>query len=116
MYFAGEMLSVPGMAHQVSVVAANHNIKANSIDNVLVGRVSAEEFSEAWKEGRQLKRLMEEDLRKSYDFTTVLVDPPRAGLDAESCKVLIYLSGGISACHDMMLLVGSNCAILPPCR
>ena len=33
-----------------------------------------------------MTRLEEKDLRECYDFSTVLVDPPRAGLDDESVK------------------------------
>jgi len=83
---------------KTSVAAAKHNIEANKIDNVLVGRVSAEEFSEAWKTGKQMKRLEERDLKASYDFSTVLVDPPRAGLDADTVKMvqdfehIVYIS------------------------
>jgi len=83
---------------KTSVAAAKHNISANDTENVMVGRVSAEEFSEAWKEGTKLSRLDEKDLRESYDFKTVLVDPPRAGLDESTVKLvtefdnIVYIS------------------------
>lgn len=80
-----------------SVNAAQFNIEVNQIDNVDIVRLSAEEFTEAMKTEREFSRLNGIDL-KSYNFTTVLVDPPRAGLDEESLKMIqdypeiIYIS------------------------
>ena len=80
-----------------SVNAAQFNIEVNNIDNVEIVRLSAEEFTEALRTGRQFSRLNGIDL-SGYNFTTVLVDPPRAGLDEESLKMIqdypeiIYIS------------------------
>ncbi|MEH6580034.1 MAG: tRNA (uridine(54)-C5)-methyltransferase TrmA [Amphritea sp.] len=72
---------------KVSVRAAEYNIEANNIDNVTVLRMSSEEFSQALQGVREFRRLQERNLDlNSYDFTTVLVDPPRSGLDDETVK------------------------------
>ncbi|SDK82429.1 tRNA (uracil-5-)-methyltransferase [Modicisalibacter muralis] len=72
---------------RTSVASANVNLKANTIDNAVVARMSAEEFAEALvgeKGGRRVVDMALDD----YVLTTVLVDPPRAGLDAPSCERL----------------------------
>jgi tRNA (uracil-5-)-methyltransferase len=68
---------------KVSVRAAQYNAEANGIHNVAVVRMSAEEFSDALLRGKTYVRLTEVDIA-SHDFDTILVDPPRAGLDADS--------------------------------
>lgn len=72
---------------RTSVASARANLEANGIDNVVVGRMSAEEFSAALKGEKGGRRVAEMAL-EDYDFSTVLVDPPRAGLDAASCEQL----------------------------
>jgi len=72
---------------RTSVASANVNLAANGIDNAMVARMSAEEFAQALageKQGRRVSDMALDD----YDFSTVLVDPPRAGLDAASCEQL----------------------------
>lgn len=63
-----------------SVEAAQFNIAANAIKNLNIIRMSAEDFSDAMAGKREYTRLKGIDL-KSYDFNTIFVDPPRAGLD-----------------------------------
>ncbi len=80
-----------------SVDSANHNIDLNNITNVKVIRLSAEEFTQALNGVREFRRLQGIDL-KSYNCRTILVDPPRAGIDLESLKLIaryeriIYIS------------------------
>ncbi|MDO6765671.1 tRNA (uridine(54)-C5)-methyltransferase TrmA [Agarivorans sp. 1_MG-2023] len=65
-----------------SVQAAQYNIKVNQIDNVKILRLSAEEFTQAMLGEREFRRLQEADVDlSSYQCDTILVDPPRAGLD-----------------------------------
>jgi tRNA (uracil-5-)-methyltransferase len=74
------------MATEVSksaVAAARRNFESNGLSNVLVARMRSEEFVEAWRSGRKYQRLENTDL-KTYDFKTLLVDPPRSGLDDET--------------------------------
>ena len=54
--------------------------------------MSSEEFSEALKGDVEKRRLQNIDLT-SYDFGTVLVDPPRAGLDALTLNVVSQYPG-----------------------
>jgi len=72
---------------RTSVASARENLAANRIENVTVGRMSAEEFAAALKGEKGGRRVAEWALDE-YDFTTVLVDPPRAGLDEASCRQL----------------------------
>jgi tRNA (uracil-5-)-methyltransferase len=70
-----------------SVAAARRNFEANHVDNVFVARMSSEEFTQAWQTGKKFNRLEGINLKK-YDFKTLLVDPPRAGLDDQTIKVV----------------------------
>ncbi|MGL1833652.1 tRNA (uridine(54)-C5)-methyltransferase TrmA [Rhodocyclaceae bacterium SMB388] len=63
-----------------SVRAAEYNLAANRVDNVTMVRMSSHEISDALAGGRAYRRLKDVDLR-SYRFSTLFVDPPRAGLD-----------------------------------
>ncbi|MCW8831859.1 MAG: tRNA (uridine(54)-C5)-methyltransferase TrmA [Colwellia sp.] len=80
-----------------SVKSAQVNIKANKINNIDIVRMSSEEFSQAMNGERQFRRLEGFDLT-TYNYDTVLVDPPRAGLDVDSIelvsrfKKIIYIS------------------------
>ncbi len=82
---------------KTSVKSAQVNIKANNIDNIDIVRMSSEEFSQAMNGERQFRRLEGFDL-STYNYDTVLVDPPRAGLDKESVELvsrfnkIIYIS------------------------
>jgi tRNA (uracil-5-)-methyltransferase len=80
-----------------SVRSAQFNIAENNIDNVSILRLSSEEFTEVLQGKRQSRRTEGLDLA-SFKFDTVLVDPPRAGLDDETVKqiqtypAIIYIS------------------------
>jgi len=65
---------------KISVRSAEYNFAANNIDNVTIVRMSSEEFTEALNGIRPFRRLKDIDL-ESYNFSTIFVDPPRAGLD-----------------------------------
>ena len=70
---------------RTSVASANVNLEANGVTNAHVARMSAEEFALALKGEKEGRRVAEMALDE-YDFSTVLVDPPRAGLDEQSCQ------------------------------
>jgi len=80
-----------------SVSAALANLADNGIDNVELVRLSAEELTEALNGVRPFRRLAHIDLG-SYDFGTVFVDPPRAGMDPATCELtrrfdrILYIS------------------------
>ena len=63
-----------------SVNSANKNFEMNAVDNVTIARMSSEEFTQALNRERPFRRLAHVDL-DSYNFSTIFVDPPRAGLD-----------------------------------
>ena len=60
-------------------------------------RLSAEELTQALNEVRPFRRLAGIDL-KSYSFGSVFVDPPRAGMDPDTCELtrrferILYIS------------------------
>lgn len=70
-----------------SVSAAQFNIMANQINNLQIIRMSAEEFTQAMNGVREFNRLKGIDLR-DYDCNTIFVDPPRAGLDLDTIKLV----------------------------
>jgi len=82
---------------KTSVNAAQFNIEMNKVDNLTIVRLSSEEFVEAMSGVREFRRLSDIDLTK-YDFSTVLVDPPRAGIDDKTLDLIqqfdniIYIS------------------------
>jgi tRNA (uracil-5-)-methyltransferase len=82
---------------KTSVRSAQINIKQNNIDNIDIVRMSSEEFSQAMNGDRKFRRLENFDLT-AYNYDTVLVDPPRAGLDKDSVELvrrfnkIIYIS------------------------
>ncbi len=80
-----------------SVNAALANLADNAIDNIELVRLSAEELTVALNGVRPFRRLAHIDL-PSYDFGTVFVDPPRAGMDPDTCELtrrfdrILYIS------------------------
>ena len=63
-----------------SVNSANINFEMNAVENAAIVRMSSEEFTQALNGERPFRRLSHIDL-DSYNFSTIFVDPPRAGLD-----------------------------------
>jgi tRNA (uracil-5-)-methyltransferase len=63
-----------------SIRSALYNCELNGVENISFVRMSAEEVSAALKGEREFRRLRGIAL-EDYCFSTVLVDPPRAGLD-----------------------------------
>lgn len=80
-----------------SIQAALENCELNKVNNITFARLSSEEMTEALNGERAFTRLKDIDLQ-SYNFTTVLVDPPRAGLDEGTIQLIsniqniIYIS------------------------
>jgi tRNA (uracil-5-)-methyltransferase len=54
---------------------------ANGVDNIFIARMSSEEFTEAWKTKASKRRLEGLGEWDALNMRTVLVDPPRSGLD-----------------------------------
>ena len=82
---------------KTSVAAAQDNITQNSIDNLKIIRMSSEEFVQAQQGVREFRRLQGINLA-DYQCKTVLVDPPRAGLDDSTVEMvsqyenIVYIS------------------------
>ena len=101
---------------KTSVRAALWNIEANRSGNVAVARLSAEEFTEAYTGGRAFRRLQEQGtVLADYRFSTVFVDPPRAGVDDGTLALLkqfdhiIYISCNPETLRDNVdQLAGSH--------
>ncbi|HEY7883698.1 MAG TPA: tRNA (uridine(54)-C5)-methyltransferase TrmA [Cellvibrionaceae bacterium] len=80
-----------------SVNSARYNMALNQVENIDIVRMSSEEFSEALDKVRPFRRLATIDL-DSYNFSTLLVDPPRAGLDPHTTAIaqrfdnIVYIS------------------------
>ncbi len=70
-----------------SIRAAEENCRLNGAGNIRFVRMASEEMVEALQGTRRFKRMEGIDL-ETYRFSTVLVDPPRAGLD-ESTRTLV---------------------------
>jgi tRNA (uracil-5-)-methyltransferase len=70
-----------------SVAAAQVNLRLNKIDNVTILRMSSEEFVQALNQERTFRRLADVDLSQ-YHCQTVLVDPPRSGLDDDTLSMV----------------------------
>ncbi len=80
-----------------SIKAAKENCLLNGVKNITFVRLSAKETTQALKKVRSFNRLRGVEL-DSYNFSCILVDPPRAGLDDESKELvsgfenIIYIS------------------------
>ncbi|CAH9066462.1 tRNA/tmRNA (uracil-C(5))-methyltransferase [Pseudoalteromonas holothuriae] len=80
-----------------SVYSAQYNIAANNIKNLDIIRMSSEEFTQAMNGERSFSRLNGISLQ-DYHCQTILVDPPRAGMDELTCRLvanydnIIYIS------------------------
>lgn len=84
---------------KTSVQAAEWNIAANGRNNIAIARLSAEKFTEAFTRQREFKRLKNSNIDlKDYDFSTIFIDPPRAGVDDKTLNLvaqferIIYIS------------------------
>lgn len=82
---------------KTSVKAALQNINDNQIDNITLVRLSAEELTQALNKVRPFNRLSHVNL-EDYQFGTIFVDPPRAGMDKDTCELarrfsrILYIS------------------------
>lgn len=104
--FATEVARVP-------TETAIYNMQLNHIDNLKLARLSAVEVSEALTKVRTFKRLKDKEIDlDSYDFSTILVDPPRAGIQDPQALAftaqydnIIYIScGPDSLAQDLITL------------
>ncbi|MDO3384981.1 tRNA (uridine(54)-C5)-methyltransferase TrmA [Gilvimarinus sp. SDUM040013] len=88
---------------KVSVNSAKYNMEINGINNIDVVRMSSEEFSQAKDGVRPFRRLKDIDLA-GYHFSTIFVDPPRAGLDEHTTTIATQ--------HDNIIYISCNPATM----
>ena len=91
---------------KVATRAAQDNLALNDVDNVAFARLAAEEVTQALNGEREFRRLKSlEPPLDEHDIGTVLVDPPRAGLDAGTIRLcqrfnqILYIS-----CNPLTLI------------
>lgn len=72
---------------KTSVNAALANLADNGINSIELVRLSAEELTQALNGVREFRRLAHIQLN-DYHFGTVFVDPPRAGMDPDTCELV----------------------------
>lgn len=95
-----------------SVSAARWSLEANGLDHVMLARMASDEIAAALARVRAFRRLSDIDL-DAYRFSTLFVDPPRAGLDAATLELargfdnVLYIS-----CNPVTLR--ENLAALAP--
>lgn len=93
---------------KTSVDSALFNIEKNGINNIQIARMSSEEFMQALKGVREFFRLRHVNL-KDYQFSTLMLDPPRAGLDDDTRSIaqefdnIIYISCNPETLHRDLL-------------
>ncbi|MFM4936037.1 tRNA (uridine(54)-C5)-methyltransferase TrmA [Aeromonas veronii] len=96
-----------------SVDSAQFNIAANGVDNLIILRMSAEEFTMAMRGEREFNRLKGVDLG-AYQCNTIFVDPPRAGLDDATVKLvqeydnILYISCNPETLQANMAVLGDT--------
>ncbi|HIP13322.1 MAG TPA: tRNA (uridine(54)-C5)-methyltransferase TrmA [Arcobacter sp.] len=84
---------------KTSIRSAKINCTLNDISNIKFIRMSSEEFVEARNKVRTFRRMtLENVVLDDYNFSTIFVDPPRAGLDDTTRELsskfnqIIYIS------------------------
>ena len=82
-----------------SIAAAKNNMQLNDVANIEFVRMSAEEFVQALDGVREFNRMKDIDI-DAYQLKNIFVDPPRAGMDEESCA--------FAARHDTILYISCN--------
>ncbi len=95
---------------KTSIRSAKINCELNNIENIKFIRMSSEEFVEARQGVREFRRMKQEDVTlEDYNFSTIFVDPPRAGLDVTTLKLsqefeqIIYISCNPETLHRDLL-------------
>lgn len=81
---------------KVAIRALEHNISINKAENINYARLSDAEIKAALAKEREFVRLRGKEI-ESYDFRTLFVDPPRAGMGesvsfAKDFDTIIYIS------------------------
>ncbi len=91
---------------KTSIKSAKINCQLNNINNIKFIRMSSEEFVQAQNNVREFQRLKQENVNiDDYNFSTIFLDPPRAGLDITTTELsqnfdqIIYISCNPQTLH-----------------
>ena len=101
---------------KISVNSARLNLEKNGVNNVELVRMSSDEITQALQKVRPFRRLKYIDL-DSYEFSTVFVDPPRAGLDDGTLELIqrfdniIYISCNPITLHNNLTALNDDYSI-----
>jgi tRNA (uracil-5-)-methyltransferase len=94
---------------------AKTNAAGNGVENITFARLSASDTAQALDGVREFNRLRGVNLH-DFNFSTIFVDPPRAGMDEESCKLaqkfdnILYIScSPQSLQRDLQTLTQTHC-------
>ena len=82
-----------------SINAAKANMLLNATENIEFVRMSVEEFVSALDGTREFRRMKDIDI-ENYNINSIFVDPPRSGMDKESCL--------FASRHDHILYISCN--------
>jgi tRNA (uracil-5-)-methyltransferase len=82
-----------------SINAAKKNMQLNNVVNIEFVRMSVEDFVGALDGAREFRRMKDVDIN-DYKIDTIFVDPPRSGMDEDSCH--------FSARHDTIVYISCN--------
>ncbi len=100
---------------KTSIQTAKINCKLNDIKNIKLVRLSAQEFTQAYKKERFFRRLKDNNVNiDEYDFSSILVDPPRAGLDectrqiVQNFEQIIYISCNTLSLYEDLKSLDKN--------
>ena len=89
---------------KLSIRTAKHNASLNGIANTAFVRMSSKELTEAFDRVRPFRRLKDINLDE-YNFSTVLVDPPRSGLDPATISLIVrYQTIVYFSCNQVSLM------------
>jgi len=89
---------------KTSIKSAKENCALNKVENIDFIRMSSEEFVEARNKVREFTRMKDVNL-DDYNFSTIFLDPPRAGLDVTTTELsqefdnIIYISCNPETLH-----------------
>ena len=68
-----------------SINAAKANMALNGVGNIEFVRMAVEEFTQALDGVREFRRMKDIDINE-YNINSIFVDPPRSGMDEDTCK------------------------------
>jgi tRNA (uracil-5-)-methyltransferase len=97
---------------KLSIKTARHNSRANGIKNTSFIRMSSEELTQAIDGIRPFRRLRNISLNE-FNFSTVLVDPPRSGLDPTTISLILRYKKIIYFSCNPLTLMQNLIGILP---